>query len=99
MSNFIKLGELRDLEEQVTKGQITYSKMVEMINMLAALHYKGTTSCDHMVITIVTETPTDGTKFQEPKKWVECSKCKQHLPISLILKEERTTSLYPDCDN
>ncbi len=32
MSKFLIVAELRDLEEQVSKGEITYSRMVEILN-------------------------------------------------------------------
>lgn len=32
MERLLKIAELRDLEQQVTDGEITYSKMVEIIN-------------------------------------------------------------------
>lgn len=45
MERLLKIAELRDLEQQVTDGEITYSKMVETINIkhlkaLSELRYK-----------------------------------------------------------
>lgn len=37
---FLKVAHLRDLENQVSSGEITYSKMVEVINEMAYDFYK-----------------------------------------------------------
>ncbi len=39
MDRFLKTAELRDLESKVAKGEISYSKMVEEINLKAYVHY------------------------------------------------------------
>lgn len=38
---FIKLSELRALEQKVTKGEISYSRMVEIINEMAFEFYSN----------------------------------------------------------
>ena len=40
-NKFITIAELRDLEKQVTLGEISYSRMVEIINEKAELYYRN----------------------------------------------------------
>jgi hypothetical protein len=41
MDRFIKTAELKDLEKKVAKGKISYSKMVEEINLKAYIYYNS----------------------------------------------------------
>jgi hypothetical protein len=51
MDRFLKTAELKDLEKKVAKGEITYSKMVEEINLMAYVYYNSVksnkTKCEH----------------------------------------------------
>jgi hypothetical protein len=51
MDRFLKTAELKDLEKKVTKGEISYSKMVEEINLKAYVYYNSVksnkTNCEH----------------------------------------------------
>mgnify|MGYP001578592476 FL=1 len=40
-NKFITIAELRDLEKQVTLGEISHSRMVEIINEKAELYYRN----------------------------------------------------------
>ena len=39
MDKFLKTAELRDLENQVSKEKISYSRMIELINLKAQKYY------------------------------------------------------------
>jgi len=39
MDKFLKTAELRDLENQVSKEKISYSRMIEIINFKAQKYY------------------------------------------------------------
>ena len=39
MDKFLKTAELRDLENQVSKENISYSRMIELINLKAQKYY------------------------------------------------------------
>ena len=39
MDKFLKTSELRDLENQVLKEKISYSRMIELINLKAQKYY------------------------------------------------------------
>ena len=41
MDRFLKTAELKDLEKKVSQGKITYSKMVEEINLKAYVYYNS----------------------------------------------------------
>jgi hypothetical protein len=41
MDKFLKTAELKDLEKKVAKGEISYSKMVEEINLKAYIYYNS----------------------------------------------------------
>jgi len=41
MDRFLKTAELKDLEKKVAKGKITYSKMIEEINLKAYVYYNS----------------------------------------------------------
>lgn len=45
MKKVITVGQLRELEKQVLKGKITYSRMVESINQMAEESYKEEFRC------------------------------------------------------
>lgn len=38
---FLIISELKDLESQVAKGEISYSRMVEILNEMADEYYKN----------------------------------------------------------
>ena len=39
MDKFLKIAEMRDLEKQVSEDKISYSRMIEIINLKAQKHY------------------------------------------------------------
>lgn len=41
MDRFLKTAELKELEKKVSQGEITYSKMVEEINLKAYVYYNS----------------------------------------------------------
>ena len=62
MDRFLKTVELKDLEKKVAKGEITYSKMVEEVNLMAYTYYNSLKSdCEHDWISV--------------NNVVQCSKC------------------------
>ena len=54
-------------------------------------------SCCHPEICIVEQIPTDGNVIQPTKIFVECTECKQILPIHRIIKREEKIPLFNDC--
>jgi hypothetical protein len=97
IDKFISVGDLRDLEIQVSKGEISYSRMVEIINE-RALEWRKI-PCYHNNITFIEEIPTDGKVRQPSKHYVICSDCKRELYTSLMTKEIREIPLYPNFNN
>lgn len=46
MEKVFKVADIRKFEQQVTKGDISYSRMVELMNEMAHTHYVVNKNCN-----------------------------------------------------
>jgi len=45
MKKVFKIADIRDLDEKVSRGEISYSRMVEILNEMAEKSYLGNNLC------------------------------------------------------
>lgn len=94
IDKFLTVGDLRELELLHKKGEISYSKMVELINEKAIKWAQF--PCVHTHLVMVEETPTDGKICQPTKFYVKCGNCGHQMYTTLITKETIEIPLYPE---
>lgn len=91
----ITVAYVRALEAMLAKEEITYSRMVEMLNEKAGeIDANNPELCHHLSIVVVTETPTNGVVQQMKKTYVQCEDCNKVLPIQRITKKDINVPLH-----
>ena len=74
MEKVFKVADIRKFEQQVTKGDISYSRMVELMNEMAYTHYVVNKNCNKHDASGMCEHPIKSLMFWNTGE-VECSIC------------------------
>lgn len=93
MAKYLKIADLKDVDELLNKHEISWGKAAEILeNKLLERLQK----CPHLNIAHITETPTDGESVQESSRFFQCVDCARQLPINSIISIERKIPLIND---
>jgi len=91
----------RDILDQYDRSEISYSRMVGLLNE-RVISYLSTqrrkVHCLHTHIEYVTIHPTDGKMCQADATFFRCADCKEHLPIVSISETTINVPLYSEAD-
>ena len=84
----------RDILDQYFREEISYSKMVELLNARVYEYTSIKNKCPHLNIEYITIQPTDGKFFQQESSYCKCSDCNEHLPIQSFTTKTIKVPLY-----
>ena len=71
----------RDILDQYFREEISYSKMIELLNIRVHEYILSKTKCPHLNIEHITIKPTEGNTIQQEKTFFKCADCNEYLPI------------------
>jgi hypothetical protein len=90
----------RDILDQHFRDEISYTKMVELLNERVLIYLKQNRNygCLHSEIEYITIHPTDGNMCQQDATYFRCAICGEHLPIVSFTEKTINVPLYPEVD-
>ena len=74
MEKVFKVADIRDLEQKVALGEMSYSRMVEVLNEMAEEYYSKVKKLNEPAVIGMCEHPLDSLMFWN-NGMVECKKC------------------------